>query len=485
MTSADLTRRKKYRDDFRFYAPRALYIKTKQGKIEPLKLNAAQEHIHTRVEQQLAETGKIRALVVKGRQQGCSTYTEARFYWKVSHRRGVNAFILTHHDDATANLFDMAKRYHDLVPVPLKPSTGAASAKELKFDKLDSGYKVGTAGSKGVGRSATLQYFHGSEVAYWPFAETHLSGILQAVADAPGTEIFLESTATGPKGIFAEMVRDAMNGLNEYIVIFVPWYWQPEYRQPLPKGFDLSSEEEEYSNTYGCDMQQMAWRRKKIAELRGVHHFRHEYPATLEEAFSAEVPGALWTREIIDNTRIDRQEAPPMKRIVVGVDPSGGDGPENDEVGIVCGGEDFAGHYYIFDDISGRMLPAVWGLRAVALYDRREADRIVGERNYGGAMVEHTIRTVDPHVSYKDVNATRGKQVRAEPVSALYTQGLVHHVGNFIALEDEMVTWVPGAASPNRMDAMVWVITELAKLHFKKPRTVHPIVGPMHSPFGE
>ncbi len=483
MNKEDLDRRRKFRDDFVYYAQRCLYIKDKVGKIVPLVLNAAQLYIHKRVEEQRKRIGKVRVIIVKGRQQGCSTYTEARFYWKVSNSYGANAFILTHHDDATSNLFDMAKRYHDHVPAPLKPSTGTANAKELKFDKLDSGYKVSTAGSKGTGRSATLQLFHGSEVAYWPFADTHLSGVMQAVADMPDTEVFLESTATGPSGVFYELAKDAMNGANEYELIFIPWYWQAEYRQPLPKGFDLTSEEEAYAEKYSCDMQQMAWRRKKIGELKGVHVFRHEYPATVEEAFSAEVPGALWTREIIDENRIEHKHLPPLKRIVVGVDPSGGDGPQNDEVGIVAAGQDFRDHYYILEDVSGKMLPARWGVRAVAAYDRLEADRILGEDNYGGAMVEHVIRSVDKQASYKSVKATRGKAVRAEPVSSLYDEGRVHHVGSFIALEDEMVTWVPGMPSPNRMDAMVWCITELARLDKKESRAVKAAVGPQYSPF--
>jgi hypothetical protein len=189
------------KDDFPHYAARCLKIRTKAGKVDALKLNAAQLYIHKRIEEQLAATGRVRAVILKGRQQGCSTYVEGRFYWKVSHRLGVRAFILTHEQDATDNLFEMASRYHEHCPDLVKPSTGAANAKELHFDKLDSGYKVGTAGSKAVGRSQTLQYFHGSEIGYWPFAENHASGIMQAVPNEEGTEIILESTANGPAPI--------------------------------------------------------------------------------------------------------------------------------------------------------------------------------------------------------------------------------------------------------------------------------------------
>src|SRR5262249_50874440 len=159
-----------------YYAPRCLRIRSKSGAIIPLKLNDAQGFLHNKLEQQRASKGKVRALILKGRQQGCSSYTEGRFFWLVTHRFGTKAFILTHLDDATNNLFGMAKRFYEHCPEVVRPSISASNAKELIFNLLDSGYKVATAGSKGVGRSDTIQLFHGSEVAYWPNADTHVSG---------------------------------------------------------------------------------------------------------------------------------------------------------------------------------------------------------------------------------------------------------------------------------------------------------------------
>jgi hypothetical protein len=150
-----------FKTDFLHYAPRALKIRAKSGAIEPLNLNTAQTLIHSHLERQLAETGRIRAIIIKGRQQGASTYIEARFYWRTSMAFGKQALILTHLQDSTDALFDMTKRYHDLCPTVLQPKTSAASAKELKFSDLDSGYIVATAGSKAVGRGRTIQYFHG------------------------------------------------------------------------------------------------------------------------------------------------------------------------------------------------------------------------------------------------------------------------------------------------------------------------------------
>lgn len=189
--------RQRLKDSFTHYAPRCLKIRTKSGAIQPLNLNAAQQYVHERLEAQLRETGKVRALILKARQQGFSTYIAGRFYHRVTHGTGLQCFILTHEQEATNNLFGMVDRYHQNNNPLVKPSTGAANAKELYFDKLDSGYGVGTAGAKAVGRSKTVQLFHGSEVAFWPNAPTHFAGVVQAIPDLPGTEVILESTANG------------------------------------------------------------------------------------------------------------------------------------------------------------------------------------------------------------------------------------------------------------------------------------------------
>jgi hypothetical protein len=140
--------------DFLYYAPKCLKIKAKDKTIKKLVLNKAQKYVHDRLQAQLAETGKVRALILKARQQGFSTYIGGRFYWKTSLNPGTNTYILTHEQTATDNLFAMVGRYHD--HSPLKPVTGASNAKELNFPKLDGGYAVGTAGSKAVGRSKTI-----------------------------------------------------------------------------------------------------------------------------------------------------------------------------------------------------------------------------------------------------------------------------------------------------------------------------------------
>lgn len=282
--------RQRLKSDFPHYASKCLKIRTKAGQILPLALNDAQLHIHSLVEEQRAKTGKVRAIILKGRQQGCSTYIEGRFYWRVTHSRGVRAFILTHEEEASNNLFELANRYHENCPTLVQPSTGSSNAKELQFDKLDSGYKVGTAGNKAVGRSSTVQFFHGSEVGFWPNAQQHAAGIIQAIPDSPGTESFLESTANGIGNYFHQQWQAAESGLSEYIAIFIPWYWSKEYRKPVPDGFKLEPDERAYKEAYELDDEQMVWRRAKIVELKDETLFKQEYPATAAEAF--QVSGA-------------------------------------------------------------------------------------------------------------------------------------------------------------------------------------------------
>lgn len=312
--------RRRLRDDFLHYAGKCLRIRSKSGAIVPLSLNKAQTYLHERLEQQKAETGKVRALVLKGRQQGVSTYFGGRFYHRVTHSRGQRCFILTHEQDATNNLFGMVDRYHAHCPELVKPSTSAANAKELYFDRLESGYAVGTAGAKAVGRSQTVQLFHGSEVAFWPNAQTHFAGVVQAIPDLPGTEIILESTANGVGGEFHARWQQAEQGIGDYIPIFMPWFWQPEYRRPVPDGFTLTDEDEAYAQAHGLNMEQMAWRRNKMAELKDPLLFKQEYPATADEAFQMTGHDSFIKPEAILRAR--KAECEGIGPLVIGADPA-------------------------------------------------------------------------------------------------------------------------------------------------------------------
>jgi len=320
-----ILRRVKLRDDFEFYARNALFIREKSGEITPFLLNKAQRYIHACLEQQRKESGKVRAIILKGRQQGASTYTEGRFYWRVTHRTGVRAFILTHEAESTSNLFEMVERYHQKCPSHIKPDTGASNAKELYFADLDSGYKVGTAGNKSVGRGGTLQYFHGSEVAFWPNASEHAKGILQSVPDADETEVILESTANGIGNFFHQQWQKAEGGQSEFQAIFVPWFWQDEYRKPVGPDFSMTDKEAELAEIYSLDVEQINFRRQKINELTekgddGLMAFKQEYPMAAQEAFQVSGGDTLIKPEEVMRAR--KSKVLTFGPLIVGVDPA-------------------------------------------------------------------------------------------------------------------------------------------------------------------
>lgn len=307
-------------------------ILSKDGRLEPFQWNRAQKYIHERLEKQLKETGKVRALILKGRQQGCSTLIAARFYHRTSTRVGQNAFIVAHEDKATSNLFSMVKRYHG--HNPMAPSVKASNAQELIFGDLESGYKLATAGSKDVGRSNTARLAHFSEFAFWANAQSHLAGIGNTIPSGEkgrGTEIILESTANGIGNAFHLMWQDAEAGKGEYQAIFVPWFWQDEYRSTPKPEFEaeLSDADRVYMQAYGLDLQQMQWRAHKIAEYGSGFEwlFDQEYPATPALAFRVPTGKPLISPSTVMaavNSQFRRMDGP----LIIGVDPaSDGDDP--------------------------------------------------------------------------------------------------------------------------------------------------------------
>ncbi len=286
----DLDRLEKLREDYQAYAAECLLIKNKKGRHEPFIFNKAQRFVHAKIEEQKKETGKVRVIILKGRQQGMSTYVGGRYYHEASLNYGRGVYILTHEQQATDYLFGMVDRSH--THTPLKPKTGAANAKELVFCDFDSGYAVGTAGSKATGRSRTTQLFHGSEVAFWKSDVDHFAGVVETIPDMEGTEIILESTANGVGNEFHRRWKESERGEGDYIPIFVPWYWSAEYRRPVPSDFKLNEvkdedellSEAEYSRIYKLEASQVMWMRNKKITL-GIIKFMQEYPANASEAF--------------------------------------------------------------------------------------------------------------------------------------------------------------------------------------------------------
>lgn len=210
-----------------------------------------------------------------------------------------------------------------------------------------------------------------------------------------------------------------------------------------------------------------AFMKAVVEKYAGTRLGRQELNAEMLD----DVPGALWTRDMIDARRL--KTAPDLRRIVIAVDPSGTSGAGNegvgDDIGIVAAGIGFDGRGYVLDDHSCNLSPDGWGRRVREVFSLHKADRIVAERNFGGAMVEAVIKAQDKSLPVKVVTASRGKVARAEPISALYEQERVSHVGGFAELEDQMCAMTPsgyvGEGSPDRADALVWALTELMLDH--------------------
>ena len=280
--------------NFREYAENCLKIRNKNAELVPFKLNAAQLKLDNLIERLQKEKKPVRIVILKARQMGFSTYTEARIIYRAVTERNFKCGIITHREDATTNLFNMSKRYYDNLPQALKPEIKASNAKELIFNNkqgtgLDSSIKCMTAGASGVGRSDTYNAIHESELAFWEGNPKEIMvGLTQAVPNSPNSMIIIESTANGYN--FFKEIWDKANAnddeWNGYYPIFFPWYDEPSYRMKY-NGFTLTKEEIELKVRFKLDNEQIAWRRYTINNtcFGDVEQFHQEYPSYPEEAF--------------------------------------------------------------------------------------------------------------------------------------------------------------------------------------------------------
>jgi hypothetical protein len=318
-------------NDLRYFCKTAMKIKLKGGGEAPFIWNKAQEYLHARIEDQLARTGKVRMFIIKGRQQGISTYIAARLYHKITRQRGKNVFILSHIATTTETLFQIVDRYHTNCPPEITPKTVVNNNRRLKFTN-GSQYTVGTAGSGSIGRGDTNQFLHWSEVAFCDNIPELLTGVVQTVADIDGTEQLFESTANGVGNYFHTGCTAAARGGDEFEITFIPWHWQPEYRARLGEGFELTDEEIKLKQMYGLDDNQIQWRRNKIKGFEkagfGPSKFKQEYPFTIAEAFQASGDKLFNADKVAEAKKcnLTDEHAP----LILGVDP----GPINDRTTI-------------------------------------------------------------------------------------------------------------------------------------------------------
>ncbi len=323
-------------NEFPFFARHALKIEDKDGQLIPFILNTAQKYLYDRIQRQIERTGWVRILILKGRQQGMSTFVSGYYYHGATRKGGKKVFILSHEANTTDMLFQMVDRYQKNIPLPLKPHTGLYNTRQIEFDTIGSRYRTGTAGNDKVGRGGTLQFFHGSEVAFWEKTDGLETGVLQSVASNKGTSIILESTANGMGNMFYDKCMDAID-LNEqgipkkgdFELVFIPWFWQTEYRRELDDNFECcDEEEEELKKNFELDDEQIYWRRKKIEELKSHWKFRQEYPMTVMDAFVATGASLMKKDYIIRASKASISD--PSAPLILGVDT----GKKNDRAVI-------------------------------------------------------------------------------------------------------------------------------------------------------
>lgn len=308
------------------YIENCLKIKTKSGTVVPFRLNDAQRKLYAVAKRQQDAGKPVRLIILKARQLGFSTLTEGLIFHACATRRNVNALIVAHREDATANLFRMSKLFYDELPAPVKPMLRASNAQELVFENpsklrserearpgLRSRIRCATAGGRGIGRSDTLQCVHLSEYAFWPDGAdgkaSTLAGILQAVPSLPGTMVVIESTANGFED-FKERWDAAVAGENDFEPVFFAWFENPDYSMPVVPGTEWTPEERELRDAYRLTDEQLQWRRWCIANNCGgsLDMFRQEYPASPGEAFLHSGTGVFDNEQIV--LRLERLPEP-------------------------------------------------------------------------------------------------------------------------------------------------------------------------------
>lgn len=308
------------------YIENCLKIKTKSGTVVPFRLNDAQRKLYAVAKRQQDAGKPVRLIILKARQLGFSTLTEGLIFHACATRRNVNALIVAHREDATANLFRMSKLFYDELPAPVKPMLRASNAQELVFENpsklrserearpgLRSRIRCATAGGRGIGRSDTLQCVHLSEYAFWPDGAdgkaSTLAGILQAVPSLPGTMVVIESTANGFED-FKERWDAAVAGENDFEPVFFAWFENPDYSMPVVPGTEWTPEERDLKAAYQLTDEQLQWRRWCIANNCGgsLDMFRQEYPASPGEAFLHSGTGVFDNEQIV--LRLERLPSP-------------------------------------------------------------------------------------------------------------------------------------------------------------------------------
>jgi hypothetical protein len=300
---------------------RFLKIVTMEGDLSPLHCNIAQLKVHNTLEQQRKNGFPQRAIVLKARREGVSTYTEGRFFYEINARSMRNGCVCSADDEATRKVFKMAKTFQDNLPEGIRRPTEYSNRKEITYTKPHMSSLIAqTAGKEVLGRGGLTHFLHCTEFAFWKNAKEQFGGAAQEVPDDPDTIIVIESTANGVGGAFYDMYMQAYEDwkkskrLANYLPIFLPWFIFPKYKMPVDGPFEIGKDttgmyepewlEAEFDLS-DCTPEQLMWRRWAIKnKCQGdLSLFKQEYPATVQEAFQSS------GRPVFSHTILNRQEA--------------------------------------------------------------------------------------------------------------------------------------------------------------------------------
>lgn len=314
---------KKFAADLPYFSRHCLKIIDKEGVARPFEFNRSQRTIHERIEKQRRTLGRVRMVILKGRQLGSSTYIQGRLFWKTMFIPNLSAFVLAHQVESTIKIFGMTQRFRRNLPTDLQLPLEKDTERSMVMTS-GSSYSVGTAGSAQIGRGMTVNLLHSSETAFYESAEEISTGLLQAVPDAAGSEMIFESTANGPGNFFFDLCMGAIAGKNGFELIFAPFYWDEQYSDVTDlQEKDLDDTEHKYYEAHKADgltLGHLAWRRRKIASLGGkLFKFQQEYPFNPDEAF-VKAEGRFFSMYQVYAAKSRKTTADSYAPLIIGVD---------------------------------------------------------------------------------------------------------------------------------------------------------------------
>jgi len=352
------------------FIEKCLFIKTKDQRTVPLKLNTAQSMIFEKIRQLRSQNKPIRMIILKARQEGVSTLCEGLIFERTSRFKNSNSLIVAHEPESTDAIFAMSKLFYDMLPSWAKPKRRYDNKKQMVFENPDektrtkkpglrSRIVISTADKTKIGRGLTIHNFHGSEVAFWKNAKALMLSVMQSIPNLPNTSVFLESTANGFGGdgeYFYQIVQDALAGKNEFELIFLPWHLMTEYSQPFASDAErkklvetLDEYEKDLRAKEHLTYEQLNWRRWAIRNLCGgdLDKFKQEYPATIEESFVASSKAVIPKQYIEAQSKFVRQPIRKLDDILIyeepnlrhfyslGADPSEGIGQDDSAITVI------------------------------------------------------------------------------------------------------------------------------------------------------